>query len=194
MKTRIISAAVGIIIFIAAVFAAVEISPLIFHVLLAAVGCVAVYEAVKSTGYVKSRFLLISSLVYAAITPFIYSIELVEHELDFNLPIKHEVCLILYAVIIFTVSMLKHKDIAPMQVTYTFTVTVAITFAFWSLAAIFSSPDDHGLFYMLLTFMAAWVCDSGAYFAGYFFGKHKMAPEISPKKPSRVLWVVSLPM
>ena len=28
----------------------------------------------------------------------------------------------------------------------------------------------------------AWISDTGAYFAGTFFGKHKLCPEISPKK------------
>ena len=27
-----------------------------------------------------------------------------------------------------------------------------------------------------------WMCDMGAYFIGTFFGKHKLCPNISPKK------------
>ena len=182
MKTRIISASVGIVIFIAAVAAAVVISPLILHVLLTAVGCIGVYEALKPTGYVKSKFILVSSLCYAALTPFVYSIELVASELKFELSIRHEVCLVIYGFILFVVGMMKHKEIDPRQVSFAFTATVAITFCFWSLAAVFSERDGHGLFYLLLVFIAAWICDTGAYFAGYFFGKHKMAPNISPKK------------
>lgn len=34
----------------------------------------------------------------------------------------------------------------------------------------------------LLIFICAWVTDSGAYFAGYFLGRHKLAPHLSPKK------------
>ena len=39
-----------------------------------------------------------------------------------------------------------------------------------------------GLFYILLVLMFSAVADTGAYFTGVFFGKHKMAPVISPKK------------
>lgn len=35
---------------------------------------------------------------------------------------------------------------------------------------------------LIFAFMGAWVADTGAYFAGTFFGKHKLCPEISPKK------------
>ncbi|MBO5332202.1 MAG: phosphatidate cytidylyltransferase, partial [Alistipes sp.] len=33
-----------------------------------------------------------------------------------------------------------------------------------------------------LAMMAAWVADTGAYFVGSFFGKHKLCPRLSPKK------------
>ncbi len=36
--------------------------------------------------------------------------------------------------------------------------------------------------YVWLAFIFAWASDSFAYFAGFFFGKRKLIPEISPKK------------
>jgi phosphatidate cytidylyltransferase len=35
---------------------------------------------------------------------------------------------------------------------------------------------------ILAPFVMAFMSDTGAYFAGYLFGKHKLAPVISPKK------------
>ncbi len=35
---------------------------------------------------------------------------------------------------------------------------------------------------VLLPFLFAWITDSGAYFTGRAFGKHKLAPHLSPKK------------
>ena len=40
----------------------------------------------------------------------------------------------------------------------------------------------NGAYLFLLPFIGAWVCDTFAYFTGRFFGKHKLAPAISPKK------------
>jgi len=39
-----------------------------------------------------------------------------------------------------------------------------------------------GRYLVLIPFIVAFASDSGAYFAGMFFGKHKLAPVISPKK------------
>ncbi|OOB79685.1 MAG: hypothetical protein BEN18_03100 [Epulopiscium sp. Nuni2H_MBin001] len=41
---------------------------------------------------------------------------------------------------------------------------------------------DNGLFWVVLVFICAWGSDTCAYFAGKFFGKRKLAPELSPKK------------
>ena len=41
---------------------------------------------------------------------------------------------------------------------------------------------SNGNFVILIPFIAAWITDTGAYFTGVIFGKHKLAPKISPKK------------
>ena len=40
----------------------------------------------------------------------------------------------------------------------------------------------NGGFLFALVFVAAWMCDVFAYFTGRLFGKHKLAPHLSPKK------------
>jgi len=39
-----------------------------------------------------------------------------------------------------------------------------------------------GFWWVLTVFLGVWGFDSGAFFAGHFFGKHKLAPSISPAK------------
>ena len=41
---------------------------------------------------------------------------------------------------------------------------------------------ENGKYYILVAFIISMVADSGAYFAGRAFGKHKLAPVVSPKK------------
>ena len=171
MKTRIISGVVGIVIFIAAIIAALKIDTVILNILLTILGVLGVYEALANTHYVKSKFLIVGCVLYAAVTPF---------ALSGFIPVKAEAFAVLLGVLLFTAGMFKHKTVAPFEVAFAFACTLAITYCFWSMAAIFAMA--HGLFYLILMFIFAWVCDTGAYFSGYFFGKHKMAPEISPKK------------
>lgn len=40
----------------------------------------------------------------------------------------------------------------------------------------------YGLYLYALLFFSTWICDTCAYFAGRAFGKHKLAPVLSPKK------------
>ena len=48
--------------------------------------------------------------------------------------------------------------------------------------------DAHGLSLLIWTFIVTWSTDIGAYFAGRTFGKHKLAPSISPNKTVEGLW------
>lgn len=181
MKTRIISGAVGIVLFVAAVVAAVKVSNLILLGLLIAIGCVAVYEALVTTKYAKSKFIAALSIGFAVVAPIVYSLE--SGILSFGgFKLSHETVIVLYGLIVFVAAMFMHEKVTPTDAAFSFAATVAVTFSFWSLAAIFCSKDGHGLFYLLIVVIAAWACDTGAYFSGYFFGKHKMAPVISPKK------------
>jgi phosphatidate cytidylyltransferase len=41
---------------------------------------------------------------------------------------------------------------------------------------------DNGIWWLIIAIGITWLADSGAYFAGKRFGRHKLAPSISPKK------------
>lgn len=42
--------------------------------------------------------------------------------------------------------------------------------------------SDNGKYLVLMVFLGTWAMDSGAYFIGRFFGKHKITPKLSPNK------------
>ena len=58
-------------------------------------------------------------------------------------------------------------------------VTLFITSAILSLVML---RMGNSVYTLLLTFIIAWLSDTGAYFTGYFLGKHKLCPKMSPKK------------
>lgn len=46
----------------------------------------------------------------------------------------------------------------------------------------FTGDNEFGKYMFFIIFISAWVCDTFAYFTGRFLGKHKLIPDISPKK------------
>ena len=73
----------------------------------------------------------------------------------------------------------KNKDNLS-EVLTLYALFVYIVGCFSSIVCVRYMPN--GKYLYLLIFLGAWVCDTFAYFTGRFFGKHKLIPEISPKK------------
>lgn len=70
---------------------------------------------------------------------------------------------------------------------YTSSQTVFVFFGFFYVAVMLSflyqiRTLDLGVYLVWLAFLCSWGCDTSAYCVGVLFGKHKMAPELSPKK------------
>lgn len=67
-----------------------------------------------------------------------------------------------------------------------FGITVALILYLGWVGAYFISlrntPDHFGAWWMMLVLPAVWFADSGAYFIGSRWGKHRLSPRLSPKK------------
>ncbi|HHW45878.1 MAG TPA: phosphatidate cytidylyltransferase [Clostridiales bacterium] len=178
MKTRIISAGIGLVLFSVILLfrdtIALEISISIVNV-------IALWEILFVTRYVSFKPLLILGGLYSFIMPFLYSFNF--NSLTSRLVYVHIFTThLVYVLALFTLTLLNSKSITPNQLSITFTMSVLLTIGFSSLILLLHHGDNHGMLYFLLSCNCAWVTDAGAYFIGSFFGKHKLAPAISPKK------------
>ncbi|GAB2569154.1 phosphatidate cytidylyltransferase [Dyella jejuensis] len=57
-----------------------------------------------------------------------------------------------------------------------------VIFPAWVAAVDIHGSQPHGHIWAFLAMLLVWAADTGAYFAGRFFGKRKLAPQISPGK------------
>ncbi|MBQ9327681.1 MAG: CDP-archaeol synthase [Solobacterium sp.] len=84
-----------------------------------------------------------------------------------------------WLVILFVISLLD-ESITADQVVYNFAMSFIMVLACRTILAIYRAGMNwQGAIYVAL---ACFICDTGAYFAGSFLGKHKMIPRISPNK------------
>ena len=77
------------------------------------------------------------------------------------------------------------ESVKTQSVCAVFTTTVYVVVCFSSLLLLRYVEYDGrtvGQYLIVLVFVAAWITDTFAYFVGYFFGKHKLIPKVSPKK------------
>ena len=88
--------------------------------------------------------------------------------------------ILLYMLILFGELMAGKLQLKVESVALCLLSGILMPFFFTALVRILQQPN--GKWLIVIPFLMAFLSDTGAYFVGIFFGKHKMAPRISPKK------------
>lgn len=82
----------------------------------------------------------------------------------------------------FTGYVFDHKKLPFDKLAVMITGTCLITLSVTCLVSLRNMDSVHGICYVVMALMAAWIPDAGAYFVGTAIGKTKLCPDISPKK------------
>ena len=169
MKTRMITAAVAIPILLLLLLVADKLIAAIVWGLLLAVGA---YELLFGTGLVREpRLVIYSSIMAFLVTLWSY----------FGAVHPFLILLILvYLVFLFGEIMHSHVKITFQKICMCFVAGFVVPFLLSSLIRILTLKI--GRYVILIPFVVAFTNDAGAYFAGRFLGKHKMAPVLSQHK------------
>ena len=169
MKTRILTAVVLIPLLLLVVLVLPEI---VTAVILGLLLAVASYELLYVTGLMKHRRLN----VYAAVMAFLVSLwSYFGSDYTWGL-----LGLLVFVAILFAEMMRDHIKISLEMLALTMVAGVLVPFLLTSVVRI--HVLRMGRYLILVPFIMAFMSDSGAYFAGMAFGKHKLAPVLSPKK------------
>lgn len=170
MKIRIVSALIGLALLFVILFFHQTI---LFNICVALVSVIGVFEFLFTTKYVQNKYILVVSLLFSGLVPFL------------NFPVFQDklymfiFCLfILYLIALFR----HHHTVMFGQIAVAFTASLLIPFSFSTLVLLRDLDSVGGFYYLSIVFICAWLTDAGAYFTGKLFGKHKLAKHISPNK------------
>lgn len=181
MKTRIITS-----IFITAVMIAVLVlsGTLVYPITLSTLAVVAVYEVLKVFGIQKRPVFAVPSYLVAAVMPtlaFVMRAIMGRAETEFIIILA--LTLFVLMIYMFAVAVFSKGAVSFSTFASAFVMVFYITASFSALSILRTiSGDVIGFLCIGMVLIGAWISDVFAYFTGMLFGKHKLIPEVSPKK------------
>lgn len=174
MKARVLFGVFGFAFVLLALYV---FPPIVLELVVAALCVFATYEVLGSTKLVRNHLeLLLAMAVSLGLAVGHFSI----------LPLRLEsviqglVLVLLFGS--FAIELKYHDVMKASQVSWAFFGGLVVPYLLLSLLRIFQMHYHHGAFIVLLPLLAAWGADTCALFSGMLFGKHKLAPVVSPKK------------
>jgi len=189
MLKRILTAAVGLALFLPTLFLSGRI-PMLFIAVIAVLSFIAEYEICGCFGVRKALFISIPTYAFA-----LFVMGYVAYFTYFNISTPNAAIVVAaifaYLFIVFAGTMFSDGRARFSQAASTVGATVYALAGFVSIILIryMASPgvfgfsiNGFGLHRILLVFIGVWMTDSGAYFVGSALGKHKLIPAVSPHK------------
>lgn len=169
MKTRILTAAIAIPVLLLVLLAAPKE---LVAVIWGAMMSIAAYELLGGTGLIREKRLVL----YACVMAFAVTIWSGYGAIHAYAVLG----VMIFVGLMFAEMMISHIKVTFDRICMVLVGGMLIPYLLSSMVRILVMSI--GRYVILIPFIIAFASDSGAYFAGMFFGKHKMAPVISQHK------------
>ena len=186
MKQRVITAAVLLALLALVVW---QINTPLFVLVIAVFSAIAANEIMKCSK-LDNKFILIVGTAFAGVAPLFASkkalMPLVDAEL-WGAVIKAvpSVAYVIVLVLVFMLAMLKgysHTRFEQVAIAIFASVFVPFGFSIFIRLRDMFMNEQFGIYLIFYALLCALATDTGAQLGGMAFGKHKMSPNISPKK------------
>lgn len=179
MKKRLLTAAIGVAVAVAWLFT--MYTP-VYSAVMSIISMIATYEMLKVYDIKNTVFRIICLASSAGVVLY------ADYKSKLNIPMFPVITA--FVLICLVIMVLDHKKL-PFQNVVCAMFSATLIPASLSCVVLFRDiylldgkdfTKSDGVFFILLAFLCSWLTDGFALFAGMAFGKHKLAPEISPKK------------
>ena len=167
MKTRILTALVALPLLVAVLLFP---EPWILSPVVALLACIGLWEMTHALNIFEKRPLTLLSALMAVLFPLTAWLA----------PDLLWVAAVVYTLLILCVSVVFHKTLPLADVAKSYLATLYVAGLFSAVVTVRMAPEGHLLLWLI--FIAAFATDTFAYFTGVFLGRHKLCPEVSPKK------------
>lgn len=169
MKERVTSS-IALVALLAAIVVFNHSFRLALNIAISLVSVLGVYEIGTALHFIKNYILMVPSLVFAVVFPFL------------GTGIWRDLSYFLYTVVIFVGLIFYHSNLTFREVGVMYSMAVMIPTSLCTIIYLRDFGGEHGMFYAIVAIFSAWMSDVGGFFAGRMFGRHKLCPDISPKK------------
>ena len=177
MKQRVLT---GTLIFVLTVLLIIFSGYIVYPITLSLLSLIAVFELLRVMGVEKKLLLALPAYILSAAFPMIAYFVKSDAFLLYLLALA--AAMFVYMLLLMGYGVFSRGKVPFSKIAEIFTSVTYVTVAFSSLSLMRYLDEKVGIFVIALVFIVSWACDTGAYFVGMLFGKHKLIPEISPKK------------
>ena len=177
MKNRTISSIVILAIALALVIFSKYVA---YPIGLSVLAVISVFEVIRVIGANKKLAVTIPAYTMAVVFPILSYLADKDNLLYLLLALA--AAMFVYLFWLLGISIFSRGKFGYPSAAEVFVAVLYVVVSVTSLSLLRYLDSEVGVFFVVLVFVISWICDTSAFAVGVLLGKHKLIPEISPKK------------